>query len=262
MRIAVISPYAKHNGKTTLSMLLGLQLSKSARKVCMCHTKPISESVFDYLAINNFTDKTSTPSQIVKILKEGDISADSVSDYCKTVTEQFEVFTNNHTNFSREDMQYMLNYIVQSFPHEHVIIDVDNEDMEYNKKIISMCDVVILLVTQDIADAKLFSKHKEEFTKLINGKPLVVVVNKYNSTKGTLSELAKWMGIKKPNNWLVLHENPWITWATNHGKIETVHRLAHKKDTRVIELNSELSKIGTTLMKAKSVVDKKKGGRR
>lgn len=262
MRIAVISPYAEHNGKTTVAMLLGLQLSKSARKVCMCHTKPISDSVYQYLGLNSFTDKTSTPSQIVKILREGDVSADSVSDYCKNVTEQFEVFTNNYTNFSRDDMQYMLNYIVESFPHEHVVIDVDNEDMEYNKKIISMCDVVILVVTQDIADAKNFKDEKEDFTKLINGKPILVVVNKYNSTKGTLGELARWMGLRKPNNWLVLHENPWITWATNHGKIETLFRLAHRKDTRVIEINSELSKIGVNLMKAKTLTDKKKGGRR
>ena len=262
MRIAVISPYAEHNGKTTVAMLLGLQLSKSARKVCMCHTKPISGSVYQYLGLNSFTDKTSTPSQIVKILREGDVSADSVSDYCKNVTEQFEVFTNNYTNFSRDDMQYMLNYIVESFPHEHVVIDVDNEDMEYNKKIISMCDVVILVVTQDIADAKNFKDKKEDFTKLINGKPLLVVVNKYNSTKGTLGELARWMGLRKPNNWLVLHENPWITWATNHGKIETLFRLAHRKDARVIEINSELSKIGVNLMKAKTLTDKKKGGRR
>lgn len=262
MRIAVISPYAEHNGKTTVAMLLGLQLAKSARKVCLCHTKPISDSVYQYLGLTSFTDKTSTPSQIVKILREGDVSADSVSDYCKNVTEQFEVFTNNFKNFSRDDMQYMLDYIVQSFPHEHVIIDVDNEDMEYNKKIISMCDVVIYVATQDIADAKNFRDAKEDFTKLINGKPLLVVVNKYNSTKGTLGELARWMGLRKPNSWLVLHENPWITWATNHGKIETLYRLAHRKDPRVIEINSELSKIGVSLMKAKTLTDKKKGGRR
>jgi hypothetical protein len=240
MRIAVLSPYAEHNGKTTVSMLLGLQLSKSAKKVCLCHTKPISASVFQYLSLNNFEDKTSTPSQIVKVLKEGDISADTVSDY---------------------DMQYMLNYIIESFPHEHVIVDIDNEDLEFDEKIIAKCDAVVLVVTQDIADAKHFSDNKEKFVKAINGKPLIVVVNKYNSTKGSLSELAHWMGLKRPNNWLVLHENPWITWATNHGKIETVHRLATKKDPRVIEIGPEISKICVTLMKAKVASTKKKGGR-
>lgn len=260
MRIAVISPYANHTGKTTMAMLIGMELAKSSKKVCMCHTKPIGHEVYDYLGINTYTDKTSTPSQIVKVLKEGEISADSASDYCKDVNEKFEVFTNNFTNFTADDMQYMLEYIIKSFPHEHVIVDINNDDVEYNKKIIAMCDVCLLVINQDIADAKNFAAHREDFVKLVGEKPVITIINRYNSTKGTLAELAKWMGIKKPNGWVVLHDNPWIAWGTNHGKIEQVHRLAVRKDARVVDIKSELSKIAVTIMRAKSLGDKKKGG--
>lgn len=261
MRIAVISPYANNSGRTTLSMLLGMELSKT-NKVCMCHTKPISESIYDYLGLNEYVDKTSTPSQIVKILKEGGLDKDSIHDYCKAANDNFEVFTNNTTNFTSEDMQYMLKYIVKEAPHEHIIIDVDNEDAEFNKEIIDKCDVAILCINQSIKDAKQFKKNREEFTKLVGDKPLIVVVNKFNSSKGTLAELAKWMGIKKPNGWIVMHENPWITWATNHGKVANLFKLIMRKDIRVIELNSELAKIATTLVKAKAKVNKSRGGGR
>lgn len=262
MRIAVISPHTVKTGKTTLSMLLGLELAKTSKKVCMCHTDPISESTFAYLGLSAFADKTSSPSQIVKMLREGDIDKSSCSDYCKQVNNNFEVFTNISTNFTDDDMQYMLNYIVKDFPHEHVIVDMDTNDMKFNKAIIKNCDVVLLCITQGIKEAIEFKAMREEIAKFTEGKPIVTVVNKYNSSKGTLQELARNMGLKKPNGWLVLHENPWIEWGTNHGKLETVFRLLSKKDPRVIELNAELNKIVVTLLRAKSTKDKKKVGAR
>lgn len=262
MRIAVVAPHTEHNGKTTLAMLIGMEMAQSHKKVCMCHTKPISESAYDYFGFNAFADKTSTPSQIVKILKEGDMDDDSISDYCKTVTDNFEVFTNRSTNFTNDDMQYMLTYIVNNFPHDHVIVDMDNEDTNFNKSIIELCDAVVLCISQNITEAKDFSKIKSEFSEIVGDKPMIVVINKYNSSKGTIAEMAKWMGIKKPNGWLVLHENPWITWATNHGKVETLFKLVSKKDSRVSELNGELNKIVINLIKAKTKSDKQKGGGR
>jgi hypothetical protein len=54
-----------------------------------------------------------------------------------------------------------------------------------------------------------------------------------------------------------LHDNPWIRWATNHGKLNVLFRTINKKDPRVIELSSDLMKICTTLSKVKSASDKK-----
>lgn len=262
MRIAVVSPHASNNGNTVLAMLIALELSSSNKKTCITHMKPISNSFYSYFNFIGYQDKTSTPTQIVKILKEGGLTADDISDYCKQITDDLEAFTNDAANFNQDDMNYMHEYIAKSFPHEHVVYDVDGDGLEENKAIIDLCDVVVLNITQSIVEQKNFYNNREEYMKLFEGKPLVVVINKYNSTKGTIKETAHWMGIKKPNNWLVLHENPWITWGTNHGNLTQIARKINEKDIRVIELKADLQKICATLGKAKVAKDRKSGGRR
>ena len=261
MRIAVISPHASNTGNTTLAMMIGLELSSAGKKTCITHTKPISKSFYSYLNFTGFQDKTSTSSQIVKILKEGGLNGDEVRDYCKQITDDLEAFTNEATNFTQEDMEFMVNYIARSFPHEHIIFDVDDNYGEKMGDLIKLCDVVVLNITQSVAELKEFYKNKDTYMKAIGKKPLVVVVNRYNSIKGTLKETANWMGVKKPNNWLVLHENPWISWATNHGQLNQLFRKVKAKDPRVVEISSDISKIGITLAKAKVSKDKKAGGR-
>ena len=114
----------------------------------------------------------------------------------------------------------------------------------------------------DLKELGNFKEHREEYFKLFqgSGKPLVVVINKYNSTYSSIKEVANWMGIKKPNGWVVLHDNPYITWATNHGKLNTLFNNIERKDTRVIELQSDLFKICTTLAKGKSTFTNTKSG--
>ena len=95
---------------------------------------------------------------------------------------------------------------------------------------------------------------------VFGSKPMVVVVNQFNSVCGSLQDVAKWMGIKKPNGWVVLHQNPWIRWATNKGKLNSLFNNILKKDPRVMELQSDLFKICSTIARAKATGDKKRGG--
>lgn len=261
MRIAVIAPHIHSNGATALTMMIALELSNSGRPTCISHIRPSSDSFYKYLNFIGYQDKTSTPSQIVKILKEGGLSKDDVTDYCKRVAENLEAFTNDSSNFSQSDMNYMVNYMAKSFPHEHVVFDVDDNNIDQNAAVIKLCDVIVLNITQNIAELRRFYENKEEYMKLFEGKPLVVVVNKYNSIKGTLKETANWMGVRKPNNWLVLHENPWLAWSSNHGQLNQLYKKIKDKDARVIELNADLVKIASTLAKAKVSKDKKPGGK-
>ena len=262
MRIAVISPHADNNGNTTLAMLIGMEFATTGKLTCITHVRPVSNAFNTYLAFKGFADKTSTPSQIVKILREGGLTGDEARDYCKDAGGGLEAFTNSSSNFNQDDMNFMYKYIAKAFPHEHVIFDVDDDNIEQNKAVIKLCDVVVLNITQSTKELGRFRENKDEYMELFANKPIVVVVNKYNSIKGNLNEVAKWMGIKKPNGWVVLHDNPWITWATNHGKLNELFRQINKRDARVIEIQSDLSKICVTLAKAKSTNDKKGGGRK
>lgn len=261
MRIAVISPHSNNNGNTVLAMLVALELSSQGRKTCLTHLKPISNSFYSYLDFVGFDDKTSTPTQIVKILNEGDLTGDDISDYCKRITDDLEAFTNNTKNFDQDDMDFMQEYIAKSFPHDNIVFDIDDNDPVRSRMVIELCDVVILNITQSISELTEFKENREEYMGIMCGKPMVVVVNKFNSTKSTMKEVARWMGIKRPNKWLVLRENPWIAWATNHGQLGQLYRKINTKDPRVIELNTDLSKICSTLGEAKIAGDKRRGGR-
>ena len=257
MRIGVISPHAHKNGTTTLAMLIALELAYSGKLTCITHVMPKSESFFRYLNFKGFADKTSTPSQIVKILREGSLTGDDVRAYCRPAGPDLEAFTNESSNFSQDDMTFMYKYIAKAFPHENVVFDVDDNDYEHNKEVIKLCDVVVLAVTQNILEMDEFRRNREQYLKLLQDKPVVVVVNQYNSTAGNLKEMAKWMGVKKPSNWVVLRENPWIRWATNHGRLNELFRQIAKKDPRVIEVNADIVKICQTIARAKSSSDKK-----
>lgn len=259
MRVSVISPHMHNTGGSTLSMLLALELASTGKKTCITHISPISSCFYKYLNFIGFQDKTSTPNQIVRILKTGGLSKDDVSDYCKQVADNLEAFTNESSSFTKEDMEFMVGYISTSFPHEHIIYDVDSRDLEQMKNVINCSDVIVLNITQSVYELNRFNENKEAYTSLMEGKPVIVVVNKYNSVKGTLKEVANWMGIKKPNNWLVLHENPWIAWSTNHGQLNKLHKKIINKDDRVIELKPELTKICSAMMRANK--DKKPGRR-
>lgn len=260
MRIAVISPHAANNGNTTLAMLIAMELASAGKLTCLAHVRPVSNCFYRYLNFKGFEDKTSTPSQIVKILRDGSLTGNDARAYCKDVGGDLEAFTNRDSNFTDDDMNFMLRYIAKSFPHENVVFDVDDDDLEKCKAVIKLCDVVILNLTQSIKELEHFKDRRDEYMAVLEGKPLIKVINRYMSDAGTIKEVEKWMGLSKSKGWLVLHYNPFITWATNHGKLNILFRNINSKDPRVIELRSDLTKICTTIMQAKSTNDKKKGG--
>ena len=256
MRIAVISPHVNKNGTTTVAMLIAMELASSGKLTCLTHVKPKSEAFSSYLNFKGFNDKTSTPSQIVKILREGALTGDDARAYCKDVSYNLEAFTNEASNFSEEDMAFMYKYIAKAFPHENVVFDVDSEDFEVNKSVVKLCDVAVIVISQNAVELKSFRENKDKYIELLAGKPYIFVVNRYNSISASLKEVAKWAGGSKPKNFNILHDNPWIRWATNHGKLNELARAIIKKDPRVIEIQSDLSRICTAIAKAKVSKDK------
>lgn len=257
MRIAVLSPHTRQSGVTALSMLIALEVSQGGKKTCLTHLKSTSKSFFKYFNLVDYDDITSSPSQIVKLLKEGGLDEDGISDYCRKITEDLEVFTNNATNFSEEDMEYMFDYIGNYFPHENIVVDVDSDNPEKIKKAIGLCDIAVMVVTQSVIEAESFLENREEILGILGKTPTITVINKFNSIKGTLNATANWMGIKKPNKWLVMHENPWVAWATNQGKVTQLFKKASEKYIDVVEIESDLKKIHNMLIKYKVSTKKK-----
>ena len=80
MVISVMSPHTSGNGTTTTALLLALGLGNMKKKVLLTHTDSVSESFYTYLGLQQFEDKTSTPTQMVKLLREGAIQSEDISD--------------------------------------------------------------------------------------------------------------------------------------------------------------------------------------
>lgn len=252
MRIAVISPHTTKNGNTTLAMLIALELANSSkRKTCIGHTNAVSNSFQTYLDFYGYDDKTSTPSQIVKLIQTGGIMPEDAGDYCKKVNDNLEAFTNTTSNFLQEDMEFMTEYIANKFPHEHIIFDVDSQELEKVEHTVNLCDAVVLCLTQSVVELEVFRNNKERLMGIIGNKPVVVVVNRFNSCIGKISDTAHRMGISKPNNWMVLHENPWIGWATNNGKLSVLNKRMGEKDVRVADIKADIDRICSSISRIK-----------
>ena len=113
MVISVVSPHCEKNGNTTVSLFLALGLGAMKKMVLLAHTDAISDSLYMYLGLQSFEDKTSTPTQMVKLLREGAIQSEAIPDYCKNIADNTYLFTNNKRNFTDEDMETFSEYLVE-----------------------------------------------------------------------------------------------------------------------------------------------------
>lgn len=260
MIIAVVSPHTSNNGNTLASILTSVGLADLKKKVFLSHTSPCSESFYTYLGLKSFEDKTSTPTQLVKLIKQDAIKSDAISDYCKTVTDNLDVFTNDKDNFDAEDMLVLMQCVLTVLPYDFAVIDVDDDGSEVANFVISKADIVILNVTQSVMELTKFNKMKDKLMKQYQNKVVVLLCNQFSSTVGKDKEVTSKIGVKTKIN--VLHRNAWLQWGCNHGKLIDMLKNIKAKDPRVIEVGSDINSLANAIVKAKAkVVQKQKANR-
>lgn len=268
MNVSVISPGFKNTGNTTLAILTGLELAQKGRKVCVTHVNFLSSSFFNYLNLVTLEDRTSTPSQIVKLIREGALNPEDIHDYCRQVTENCEVFSNNSRAFTPEDMKLMLDYMCTTFPHEFKIfdIDVDTTDIKSNESVLGVLnnsDAIIINLNPSIEQLQYFRDKGNELLEIIGNRKIIVVINMYNDIICSLKEIIATAGIKKlSKNLVVIRYNPWIAWGTNHGKIVEVYKKISQRDKRVLDVSKDLSNLGNMLLRIRTLLDKKAGAKK
>lgn len=257
MNIAVISPHYSNNGNTTVASLIAMELSTRGKKVCLTHTSTKSPSIMRYFGLDDVEqDKTANPSRLVKMLQEQLLKQEEISDYCRCITPLVEVFSANDSKFKHEDMMYALKYITTSFPHEYIVFDVDDKDLdsEANRLVIGKSDFVIIVLTQSIMECRAFKRNIKSIEKVLGNKPMCVVVNHYNSIIGKPADVAYEIGsksIKKKSSWLYIRENPYIVKYSNKGAIQELHREMKSEDFRVIDIYNDVRNIVNRIMKFK-----------
>lgn len=253
MNIAVISPHYNHTGVTTVAALIGLELSHRGNNVCLTHSLPKSEALYKYFNLAILEDKTVNPARLVKMIKEGALKPDEVRDYCRSINTKLDLFSANDDNFTQEDMNLALECITQSFPHDYIVYDIDNSEIDSpgNRVILSNADVIIIVLNQNIIELQKFKEKKEKILNSLGRVPQLVVINKFCEVQGSLKETAHFMGVKAPKNWSVIRYNPWIGYGTNYGKLKIVFESMSVGDYRVADIASDVKAIVNLILKVK-----------
>lgn len=258
MNIAVISPASANCGTTTIASFIALELGARGKKTCLTHTSPKSSSMLGYFGFDeDDEDKTANPSRMVRMLKEGILKREEISEYCRPVNNTTEIYSANDANFNHEDMNYALEYIVNTFHHDFVVFDIDTKDFDNDnvKLVLSKCDFVIIVIEQSLYELNHFKDGYKKIERYIKGKPQMMVVNRYNPVIGKVNDFADALGIKnirKTSSWLYLRYNPYITKYEINGKIQSLHTAMRTNDSRIIEISSDVKNIVNRIMKFKT----------
>lgn len=249
MLVSVMAPHCENNGNTTTAILLALGLGGMKKKVLLTHTDNISNSFYTYLGLHQFEDKTSTPTQMVKLLREGAIQSDAIQDYCKNVTENVYVFTNNKNNFTDSDMETFSKFLVENSDFEYLIYDFNNFESETAKYILKNSEVIIINLTQSKIELNNFKTEIEKYKKIFAGKKIMLVVNNWEQIIGKDIDVTK--EIKVVGRPSIIHHNPYITKMSNEGKLLDLYTYVKRKDSRLAELNGDINKLASNLMRIK-----------
>ena len=127
MNIAVISPHVHGNGNTTVAALIAASLAQRNSMVCLTHTRIKSEALFPYYSITSSVSR-SNPIQVVNLIKGGGMNSSSVPNYCRNVSDRFDIFSLDSDEPDKifdEDVADVIDYLARSAPHEYLVIDVD-----------------------------------------------------------------------------------------------------------------------------------------
>ena len=133
MIVAVMSPQTEGNGNTITSIFLALGLATSNKKVLLKHTNPNSGSFYKYLGLEQYEDKTTTPTQLVKLLRQGAIQPEEITDYCKHAFDGLDVFTTKQTSFTDKDM-YINKISKNKYEVKGKLVEENIEKTDFNNE--------------------------------------------------------------------------------------------------------------------------------
>lgn len=260
MIVSVISPGLRRTGNSVLSILLGFALTELKRNILLTHLRPQSPSFYHYLGLKTFEDKTTTPSQLVKLMREEAIRPEEIGDYCKHFEDYLYIFTNNESNFDDRDMSTLLDFLLGgNMPYEYMLFDIDQGlDHPTTEKLLQKSHMVIFNLPPNLSDLDVFLSYKDRLLKLCKGKKILLVCNQYDHRIIKLKAMAKYLNFD--TNIYVVRYNPWVAWACNHGKLHYFYLQGKLKNPSGLEVYKDMSVLASVVAKAKITLSKTKGG--
>lgn len=263
MNIAVMSPHCHGNGTTTIAALISTSMAKQNTKVCLTHVTSKSESIYPYYNITSGGTNTTDAIQLTKLIRTGGMQKNSLSNYCKNISDNFDVFSlDSETKIPEAEIADVVKYIAQNAPYDHVVFDVDENSLDKPavKAVIDGADCIILVLSQMLTEINRFKSMKSTFLLSTNKVPKIVVMNKYRNSLGTLKDYASKLGIKDLKHWHYIHDNPHIASYENNGQLLFLTEQIKKKNGEVLELDTDIQKIVKDIIYTKRNISKKRSG--
>ena len=189
MILSVTSPVHGQAGNTTTALLISLLLAKTQNKsVCLTHLSPQSSAFYTYLGLDGLEDKTCSPSQVAKLLREGAIEPRDMADYCLRVCDNLDIFSNNSKSFSGEDMELTQRFILDNMPHDFIVVDADiNTNEPLAKLALEKSSLTVVCLTQSL---NAIDRYAEVFPEKLAKKTLYLC-NHYSPDIGSVAAFAK-----------------------------------------------------------------------
>jgi cellulose biosynthesis protein BcsQ len=241
--ITVTSPVHGQTGNTTAALLISLLLAKEHNKsVCLTHLSPQSSAFCSYLGLDGLEDKTCSPSQVAKLLREGAIEPRDMVDYCLRVCDNLDIFSNNSKSFSDEDMELTQRFILENMPHDFIVLDVDiNTTEPLAKYALNKSDLAVVCMTQSLNVAE---RYAEVFTEKPANNTLFLC-NQYSPDIGSVAAFAKSMNAKIKDCCILPH-SALLMKLSNTGKLGDIIPLA--KSLPLPDIEGGMSKLALTIM--------------
>jgi len=266
MRIGVLSPVAHGTGASCISLLLALRLGQdSTERVCLTHVHPSDSTLRDISGVAGTVDKTTTPSMIVRTFQSaGSMTEQEYAQYCASVTREVDLFTCTRSGefmSSYEDARYLANYVMEKFPHKHVVVDADEHSESAMLDVIERCEVLVFVARISNSNIEMLKGKLAQYMKkgVLSGKKVLLVFNNYQTEVVTKKELAKRIGVPVKSLFF-MPLNPYIAWGTFRRKLPKVWDYIIKGDPRVAGVRLELDRMVTHMLtqkgKTKATVDK------
>lgn len=261
MIISVYSPFSNNTGVTTTSILVAMGLAEKKRPVFLTHASRISHSFDTFLGIEEYEDKTTTATQLVKLMQEGAITIEELKDYMKHPVGFLDVFTNKTQGFTQIEMNNLIKYVVENTgTYEYTIFDIDKEIKdETSKYIMDNTDIVVMVVPPDVVKLQKIKAMERELKFRFRNKQIVVVSASHTNKAIKTKQIAKELGFK--TDVLPIYQNDWVKWANNRGKLPFVFLQGTQGDGDVLEVYKSVQMVVKAIGKARQTITRQKAKR-
>jgi len=244
LKIAVFSPVHGQTGNTVTALFLAMSMALTQRKnICLTHTDFSSTVIEEILGLDITDDVTRSLSQVFKLLNSGTLLEKELADYAVNVLPGLDIYTTHNVVLEHAERANFIEFLFNKMKiYHHIVIDVDTGlKHKMSELCLSIADTIVITISQNnhVLRAAKGLLQDDDFKKLTKNKRIIFALNRFNTGIGTLSDVAKQLGVKTKEI-IIIHDSVFIAKCYNKGIIEEVIKRALQKDIRVLELHNDI----------------------